>query len=156
MRKANAVHAYLPFKLSKKHHKMEIYTSYYGNLKKLSRDNIIPVGISLGIPKWFNGNNLHYLAPTYAILRLETEEEYTPAYLSHLEKVDLNRLREDLAILSNNEGGKDIALLCYEKPGEFCHRRLFAKWLNEKTGYEVKEYGYTEKKEPDIVQGSLF
>ena len=25
----------------------------------------------------------------------------------------------------------DIALVCYEKPGDFCHRHLVADWLNE-------------------------
>lgn len=134
---------------------MEIFTSYYGNLKKLRANDIIPVGISVGIPMYFNGHSLSYLAPTRNMLSLG-EKEYTPRYREILEKVDLNRLRSDLSIISNNEGGKDIALLCYEKPPEFCHRRLFADWLKEKTGYEVKEYGYTEKREPDIVQGSLF
>lgn len=26
-------------------------------------------------------------------------------------------------------GGKDIALICYEKPTDFCHRHLVAEWL---------------------------
>lgn len=127
---------------------MEIYTSYYGNLKKLSKDNIIPVGISLGIPKWFRGNNLSYLAPTYKILQLATQEEYIPAYIKLLENMDMERFRFDLTVISKSEGGKDIALLCYEKPGDFCHRRIFADWMKEKTGYDIKEYGYTAKKEP--------
>ncbi|MDD3907441.1 MAG: hypothetical protein PHF34_04425 [Bacteroidales bacterium] len=135
---------------------MEIFTSYYGNLKKLRENNIIPVGISRGIPKWFYGNNLQYLAPTYAVLSLKTIEEYAPAYIKLLERFDIDRFRDDLRIISNNEGGKDIALLCYEKPGEFCHRRLFAEWFKEKVGYDIKEFGYTEKKEPDVIQGSLF
>jgi len=25
--------------------------------------------------------------------------------------------------------GMDIALVCYEKPGDFCHRHLVAEWL---------------------------
>lgn len=135
---------------------MEIFTSYYGNLRKLRENNIIPVGISLGIPKWFNGTNLRYLAPTYAVLSLKTIEEYIPAYIKLLERFDIDRFRADLSIISKNEGGKDIALLCYEKPGDFCHRRIFADWMKEKTGYDIKEYGYIEKKEPDVVQGSLF
>jgi len=84
------------------------------------------------------------------------EIEYTPLYMEILEKVSLERLRNDLAIISHNEGVKDIALLCYEKPGDFCHRRLFADWLKEKTGYEVKEFGYIEKKNPVAIQNSLF
>ena len=135
---------------------MEIYTSYYGNIRKLRNNSIIPVGISLGIPKWFRGNNLRYLAPTYKILQLATQEEYIPAYIKLLESMDMERFRFDLTVISESEGGKDIALLCYEKPGDFCHRRIFADWMKEKTGYDIKEYGYIEKKEPDVVQGSFF
>src|SRR5690554_3546634 len=135
---------------------MEIYTSYYGNIRKLGNNRIIPVGISLGIPKWFNGHNLRYLAPTYKILQLATQEEYIPAYIKLLENMDMERFRFDLTVISESEGGKDIALLCYEKPGDFCHRRIFADWMKEKTGYDIKEYGYIEKKEPDVVQGSFF
>ena len=35
--------------------------------------------------------------------------------------------------------GKDIALICYEKPGEFCHRNIVREWLKE-FGYKVEEY----------------
>lgn len=135
---------------------MEIYTSYYGNIRKLRSNSIIPVGISLGIPKWFTGHNLRYLAPTYKILQLATQEEYIPAYIKLLESMDMERFRFDLTVISEIEGVKDIALLCYEKPGDFCHRRIFADWMKEKTGYDIKEYGYIEKKEPDVVQGSFF
>ena len=31
-----------------------------------------------------------------------------------------------------------IALICYEKPSDFCHRHLVADWLN-KNGVECKE-----------------
>ena len=38
-------------------------------------------------------------------------------------------------------GTEDIALVCYEKPGDFCHRHLVADWLNE-AGYQCEEYKY--------------
>lgn len=31
-----------------------------------------------------------------------------------------------------------IALVCYEKSGDFCHRHIVADWLNQ-AGYDVKE-----------------
>ena len=37
----------------------------------------------------------------------------------------------------NNENFH-IALICYEKPSEFCHRHLVADWLKE-YGIEVEE-----------------
>ncbi|HEY9597454.1 MAG TPA: DUF488 family protein, partial [Cyanophyceae cyanobacterium] len=30
-------------------------------------------------------------------------------------------------------------LLCYEKPGQFCHRRLVAKWFEVELGEAVEE-----------------
>ena len=35
--------------------------------------------------------------------------------------------------------GRDVALVCYEKPEGFCHRHLVADWLNE-NGIVVKEW----------------
>ena len=53
-------------------------------------------------------------------------------------------------------GGKDVALCCYEKPGDFCHRHILAKWITENTGIEITEFGVVEKKEPKYEQANLF
>ncbi|MCD1124824.1 DUF488 domain-containing protein [Jinshanibacter sp. LJY008] len=37
-------------------------------------------------------------------------------------------------------GGAEPFLLCWEKPGEFCHRRLIAEWFEENLGHKVEEY----------------
>ena len=37
------------------------------------------------------------------------------------------------------DGAKDIALVCYEKPNDFCHRHLVGKWLRE-NGIECREW----------------
>lgn len=34
---------------------MEIYTSYFDNLKNLEKEDIFPIGICCYPPKWFNG-----------------------------------------------------------------------------------------------------
>ena len=38
-----------------------------------------------------------------------------------------------------NVGENDIALICYEKPSDFCHRHLVADWFN-KNGVYCKEW----------------
>lgn len=38
-----------------------------------------------------------------------------------------------------NVGENDIALICYEKPSDFCHRHLVAEWLN-KNGFQCEEW----------------
>lgn len=35
--------------------------------------------------------------------------------------------------------GPDVVLLCYEKPGQFCHRRLVAEWFEQELGLVVPE-----------------
>ena len=44
-----------------------------------------------------------------------------------------------VADLEKLSGGKDIALICYEKSGSFCHRHAVARWLG-KAGFVVKEF----------------
>lgn len=138
---------------------MEIFTSYYGNLKNLDRAGILPVSISLGVPKWFTGSKLYYLAPTRKMLSPEvSREQYIKLYNEILSRIKIKTLREDISILTRGED-VNIALLCWEKPGDFCHRHLFAEWLKEKTGYEIKEFGVSEKTvppKPEYTQKTLF
>ncbi|WP_237929960.1 hypothetical protein [Buttiauxella sp. S19-1] len=37
-------------------------------------------------------------------------------------------------------GGVEPVLLCWEKPGEFCHRQLVARWFRRELGIAVEEY----------------
>ncbi|WP_336284202.1 hypothetical protein [Citrobacter arsenatis] len=36
--------------------------------------------------------------------------------------------------------GCEPVLLCWEKPGEFCHRQLVARWFRRELGIAVEEY----------------
>lgn len=94
------------------------------------------------------------LAPTKYMLSPACKN----AEYEHLYKQDiLGRLnpREFIQTLQRYDTGNGIALCCYEKPDDFCHRHFLAEWIIEKTGLEVKEFGYV-KKQPIPVQGSLF
>jgi len=135
---------------------MRIYTSYFGNSKKLQQAGIKVIGISLYPPRWFNGISLKQVAPTKSILFAngQTQEEYTRRYRS--EVLSQQDMQQFLKTVEQASGGQDVALCCYEKPDDFCHRHILADWITEKAGIEISEYGYTPKKEPDYVQGSLF
>jgi uncharacterized protein (DUF488 family) len=41
---------------------------------------------------------------------------------------------------------KNNVLLCWEEPGEFCHRRIVAKWIQDKLGIEVPEWNIKDEK----------
>ena len=135
---------------------MKIYTSYFGNSRKLQQAGIKVVGISLYPPRWFNGISLKQVAPTKSILFAngQTQEEYTRRYRS--EVLSQQDMKQFLKTVEQASGGQDVALCCYEKPEDFCHRHILADWIKEKLGIEILEYGYIPKKEPDYIQGSLF
>lgn len=125
---------------------MKIYTSYFANLKNLEKDDIVPIGICCYPPKWFKGPNLRAIAPSPDILEkcksshAEYEKRYRTEVLSLFK--DANILLERISFIS---GGKDAALCCYEKPSDFCHRHIFAKWLEEQAGIKVEEFEKTEE-----------
>lgn len=90
------------------------------------------VATSQGIPKWFRGRVYKRLAPSWALVHVKDREEYTRRYRREvLAKLDPWQVYQDL--------GPDAILLCWEAPGEFCHRRLVAEWLEEHLGIQVPE-----------------
>lgn len=133
---------------------MRIYTSYYGNIKKLNASGISPICVSIGRPRYLNIPQMLNVAPTrYMVSGPCSHEEYLRLYGQILAQQDAHTVIKQIESLSD---GKDVALCCYEKPGDFCHRHILAKWITDNTGIEVKEFGIVEKKEPAAVQASLF
>lgn len=116
---------------------MKIYTSYFG---RRNYGDLIPVSVSLWPPKGFNGLRWFKIAPTKEmLLRWKTdhnEYEYKYHYWHDvLKQYRPTELYEELKQITNN---RDCVLLCYEKPGDFCHRHLFATWMT-KNGFPIKE-----------------
>lgn len=116
-----------------------IYTTYFANLRKLP-NNIIPIAICRGVPKWFHGLVYSKLAPSWdtvlAWKENKNETVYRKEYNKTLESLDADKVVKDLFDLA---GTYTIALVCYEKPTDFCHRHLVAEWLN-KNDYLCKEW----------------
>ena len=109
-----------------------MFTSYFGNVKKsLQGQNV--VAISQGIPEWYAGKRYMPLAPSWALIRLTDEAQYCEGYAQVLAKLDAKKVYEFL--------GEDAILLCWEKPGIFCHRRLVADWFEQQLGIIVPEWG---------------
>ena len=136
---------------------MKIYTSYFAKAAILRKAGIVPTGLALWPPRFFRGISMKQVAPRRYMLddRL-TDEEYIRMYRNDvLRLVDARSFIQDLERASR---GMDVALCCFEKPGDFCHRHILAKWLNEQTGIEVSEFGVAESKQetPKPEQQSLF
>lgn len=117
-----------------------IYTSYFANLKKLP-PNVIPISICGKAPDWYKGLQYKKLAPKYGFFMEWKKTHDNDYYIEHFQKevldtLDINQVLRDLLDLSKTG---NIALICYEKPTDFCHRHLVSDWLN-KNGFDVKEY----------------
>ena len=136
---------------------MKIYTSYFAKAAILRKAGIVPIGVALWPPRFFRGISMKQVAPRRYMLddRL-TDEEYIRMYRNDvLRLVDARSFIQDLERASR---GMDVALCCFEKPGDFCHRHILAKWLNEHTGIEVSEFGVAESRQETLKpeQQSLF
>jgi rubrerythrin len=81
------------------------------------------------------------LAPAGWMLGIKSDERFEKLYVAQLERLGVERISDLLQAISDEEGGKDLALLCYEDvhAREVCHRRMFARWWTEQTGQEVPE-----------------
>lgn len=122
---------------------MNIYTGYYAAVNKYS--NVIPIAISGKPPKHWKYLYYNKLAPSYNIWKqchdsndLNKFEIYTNRFQNEI----LNHLHpnEVFIDLVNLSGGANFILCCYEKPPNFCHRHLVAKWLNHYLNLNIYEY----------------
>lgn len=139
----------------KKNKKMKIFTSYFGNSRKLKEAGVNMICVAIGKPRFIAGipQMLNVCPTRYMVSGPCSREEYLKLYDRILASQDANQVVKQIEMLS---GGKDVALCCYEKPGDFCHRHILAKWITENTGIEITEFGVVEKKEPNYEQASLF
>ena len=120
-----------------------IYTSYFANLKNIP-SNIIPISICGKAPFYYNGLQYKKLAPKYDFFMKWKETHDNDYYIEHfqtevLDELNIDKVIDELGYLMSYDQSKDICLLCYEKPTDFCHRHLISDWLN-KNGIMCEEY----------------
>ena len=103
-----------------------IYTGYFGAIKKYPKDIEI-VSIALYTPKAISVPHIWWLAPTQQILNMWKngfidEREYIKRYkadvLDYIDPVAAARCLDNKI------------LCCFEKPTDFCHRKIVASWIN--------------------------
>jgi len=117
-------------------------TSYFGNIKNVET----PVSICGKAPTWYDGPQFKALAPKYDFFRAYKNGEIDEVgYTEQFERrvlMSLDPVWVYRYLL--NVHGERVSLMCYEKPGEFCHRRIVAKWLEIGNGIVIPERQYNE------------
>ena len=107
-----------------------IFTSNFKTAGHLSQ----AVAISLGVPRGWTGRRYTRLAPNRRLVKIMDPTIFTRLYRTEiLDKLDPHKIIKDL-------GGDNFILICWEAPGEFCHRRVVAAWLRKRTGVLVEEF----------------
>lgn len=117
-----------------------IYTTYFAKLKSLPKD-IIPISICGKAPDWYKGIQYKKLAPKYDFFIRWKETHDNDYYIKCFKEQVLDKLNawDVVSELVGPHSGIDIALVCYEKPADFCHRHLVAEWLRD-NGFVCKEW----------------
>lgn len=128
---------------------MKIYTTYFAKLKKLP-SYIVPIPISNSIPgisrenttySSLSANKYKKLVPPWYVVKAYQENKDKEQYTEDYKRLVLSQLTPDDVVkyFKNIAGYNDVALVCYEKSGEFCHRHIVAEWLTN-AGYDVVEW----------------
>lgn len=119
---------------------MKIYTTYFAKARRLP-SHVKPISICAYPPSWFAGPNFEKLAPNKNILMEYKQAGDTDEFSKRYKEDTLARLNpedvvEELRAMTST---KDVALVCFEKSEDFCHRHLIAQWLREH-GIEAEEW----------------
>lgn len=117
---------------------MKIWTTYFAAIKKLPLDRILPISICGKPIEGWEYPQYKKLAPSWSIYKEYKDSLDQERYICRFHEEILGSLsrEEVLKDLEELSQGKDVALVCYEKPGDFCHRHIVAEWL----GNNIREY----------------
>ena len=127
---------------------MEIYTSYYANMKKIKEKypDVTFISIAMKKPDYIEVLEYKKLAPKWSFWKIWKDdiskkgnnEYYIKEYYKQvLSLLNPNIVLHELEKLSENSDM--VVLLCYEKPQNFCHRHIVADWITKNTKMNIKE-----------------
>lgn len=123
-----------------------MFTGYFAKLSTYIRAGLIPISICGKAPDWYQGLQYKKFAPKWAFFnewKNGSHKGDNNYYIEHfnseiLDKLDFEFEKSELKRLTQDQLDRTI-LICYEKPGDFCHRHLVADWF-KLHGLDCHEY----------------
>ena len=117
-----------------------IYTGYFACTKLYLSRGMKTVSIAGKAPSFYNGPQFKGFAPDYRMYMdwkkgVIDDFEYTRQFTEKLNQLDKEAVKRFLTSFDT-----DIVLMCYEKPGSFCHRHVVADWIENNLHLRVEEY----------------
>lgn len=127
---------------------IDLATSRYQAKDLIVASGLVPVGISIGSPRFPLRYTAVYMreAAPWGPRDLADHGEFTDRYIARLDAIGIDFFLRRFAEISEAHDGRGLVFLCFEPAGEFCHRRVLASWLEEHTGTPV----------PELVGDALF
>lgn len=118
--------------------------SIFSRSQSLMMQGIIPrregVSISLYPPRDWKGKEYPRLAPSKKLLNdYKNKKLGIPDYCRIYREETLASLDPEVVVRDLQQMGSEIILLCYEPPGDFCHREIVADWLTHTLKRHVPE-----------------
>jgi hypothetical protein len=105
------------------------------------------VAISLGVPRGWRGRRYKALAPLRDLIKIMEPEKFIRLYRAQvLDSLDPMQVIREM-------GGDNFVMVCWEPPGDFCHRRVVAAWLRKHTGVLVEEFIPTMRRHAEWLRG---
>lgn len=123
---------------------LTVATSRYQAGDKIAASGLVPVGITVGSPRFKIDyrDRLVYVreASPKGLIGMEDVDAFVKAYYLRLEEHGFDSFRERFTSLADDAEAPGVVLLCFEDVDkEFCHRQAFAVWWSMRGGKKVKE-----------------
>jgi hypothetical protein len=78
-------------------------------------------------------------AAPWGLREVADNDLFAERYLARLDAVGIEVFQRRFAEISEAHDNGGLVFLCFEPVGQFCHRHLFARWLEQQTGQRVPE-----------------
>lgn len=118
-------------------------TSYFYK----SKNDPNAVSIAWRAPVGFRGMEYKSLVPKYWFLRKYKDDGDQDFYVDRYYEEILKKLNPEQVY---KELGESAILLCWERPGEFCHRHIVSKWFRD-AGFDVQELTQELRGKPKLI-----
>ncbi|MFP3867681.1 MAG: hypothetical protein ACLFUU_05915 [Desulfobacteraceae bacterium] len=109
------------------------------------------IAVCRSVPRGWPGPRLPPLAPSRELLKMGINREVDVKTWAVLYKQQvLDKLTPEAVL--DALGGDNFIMLCWEPPGEPCHRRYIAIWLKLTLGLEIPELDLNLKTHRKILK----
>lgn len=127
-----------------------MYTGYFDKCTKYKELGLVPVSIAIRTPPYILDLRYPKLAPTPELFfewKYGNHRGDNAYYTKRFVEEVLGKFKDPAEALNElcqmaGTSHDRIILLCYEKPGQFCHRHLVANWIGKTFCEEINMEKY--------------